>query len=59
MNTTTRCYPRTSLRQSDAAYGASIERPAERTLPYSAVAWALALSLVAVVLSIVFGGPAI
>lgn len=31
MNTTTRCYPRTALRQSDAAYGASIERHKRRS----------------------------
>lgn len=61
MNTTTRCYPRTSLRQSDAAYGAAITRtaPKGRALADKAVGWALAVAVIVIVLSVAFGGPGV
>lgn len=53
MNNTTRTFPRTSLRQSDAAYGAAIERPRKAD---KAVNWALCLAVVVIVLSLVYQG---
>lgn len=57
MNTTTRIFPRTSQRQSDASYGAAIERTAPRSpTAYKAIAWALFAGGVAVIISVFFQG---
>ena len=55
MNNTTRCYPRTSLRQSDAAYGCAIERPPAR-IADRAVTLVLWVAVVTIILSICFQG---
>ena len=52
MNITTRRFPRTSLRQSDAAYGAAIERTHKRTAD-RVVGWTLALGALWIVVILV------